>query len=663
MLLNNILIVAVILVLLIALYAYNRYLNVIQDRGPELTDEEEDGFDSQNIDIKYLVQEVSDAFSRKLRQSLEDDNLTKEQLKRRYKMKVELRSSLTRASYGSAKDKRVIINNIKELISASIYDINESNIETIIPFAPDKARPLDKFEILMYLYAREHKELAFMMLMDDYSLTEPVKTEDGYRYKVTKEIISDVYYDVMVNHPDDISIKNFEISFEDKKEIVAQRIYEKYIGFGPIDLLYYTVIDEIDVGVSGVMQDTFSVRSEKKNIPYSYESIWVVYHGLNLQLECIAFDSQDELIRVCDNIYKYDAPFVLSRSEGRVQSTMIDGSRILVVRPPFADSYAFFLRKFDSSPSVKPDKLIIDDNKIIPITLAKWLIKGLRNIGITGGQGTGKSTALKSFMRFIPPEYTIRLQESRFELNPRYAYPDRSIVTFQETATLSAQEGLNVQKKTNGSVNIIGEIATSIQATFLIQTAKVASLFAMFTHHAKTTKDLVEAIADNLLQERLFADKKEAVAACAEILNIDIHLRNVKGNRHLEYIHEVIPLKDIEYPSERLENGEITAIANQMDKALLDAQEYFRRSTDPKLFEVRELVRWVPHYDSEGNELRKGHFELVNLPTAETMAEIRSVLTDKEEAEFLNEMKYLQSISNGEITEEIKAWIQESLSA
>ena len=49
----------------------------------------------------------------------------------------------------------------------------------------------------------------------------------------------------------------------------------------------------------------------------------------------------------------------------------------------------------------------------------------------------------------------IRVQETAFELHLRKIYPTRNILTFRETDTISGQEGLDVQKKTDGSVNII----------------------------------------------------------------------------------------------------------------------------------------------------------------------------------------------------------------
>ena len=193
--------------------------------------------------------------------------------------------------------------------------------------------------------------------------------------------------------------------------------------------------------------------------------------------------------RVVTNIYKYGANKTLSKKTGYVISTMNNGARVVVWQPPFANGYAFIARKFDSTESIAPENLIKGKNNIIPITLMKWFIKGEKTIPITGDQGTGKSTMLKSLIRFINPNFAIRVQEIAAELNLNYCYPNRNIVAFQETEHVKSQEGLNLQKKSSGDVNIIGEVTEAIQANYVIQTSMIASRFTMFTGHHKTAYD------------------------------------------------------------------------------------------------------------------------------------------------------------------------------
>lgn len=650
----------------------------------DLEDEEEETDTVDDYTVKYFVKETANAFTKTLKQNLDEDNYSKEELIKKRQRQSALKGALTKAAYGDPYAKATVKNHIKALLVEDRYQLDENALKKIIPFQkPEKLSSSDKFEILLYYYNRmaadkstpTNKLDGFDQMMKEYDLKAPITVNGEKRYKVTKEIISDVYEDAITNKKSEFLGSDVEITKNDMLDILAQRIFEEYIGLGPVDMLLETSVDEIDAGVSGIPVGAFTIKSEGLEVPFSYESVWVVYKGLNIQLECCSFHSQNELIRVTENIYKYDAPYVMSRSEGRVVSTMIDGSRIVAVRPPFAESYAFFLRKFDSAPSVKPEDIIRQDNAQVAILMMKWLIRGQRNIGITGSQGTGKTTMLKSMIRFIDPALNLRIQELQFELNLRFAYPDRNVITFQETANISAQEGLNLQKKTNGSVNIIGEVANAIQASHIIQTAMVASLFAMFTHHAKTAHDFVEAIANNLLEIGLYKEKKDAVAMTAKVLNIDCHLVNVKGDRHIERITEIIPLSSKAYPSaslvqsfntqaymESLEKSE-NLIEEDMERSLvkyrlaetLDSMEYFKRETDPEFFETRDIVRYFPLLDENGDQLRDksgnplGTFKLVNMPSDGMLEDIRRVLSIDEEKEFNADMELIKQLSDKEV--------------
>jgi AAA ATPase len=67
----------------------------------------------------------------------------------------------------------------------------------------------------------------------------------------------------------------------------------------------------------------------------------------------------------------------------------------------------------------------------------------------------GKTTMLMAMIESIYETMNLRIQETAFELHLRKIYPTRNILSFRETDTISGQEGLDVQKKTDGSVNIV----------------------------------------------------------------------------------------------------------------------------------------------------------------------------------------------------------------
>ena len=71
---------------------------------------------------------------------------------------------------------------------------------------------------------------------------------------------------------------------------------------------------------------------------------------------------------------------------------MKDGSRILVVRPPFPN-HGLFVRKFYIK-NVNLNMLIRDENAHLPINLIKYIVKGGMITSITGQQEAEKPQCL-----------------------------------------------------------------------------------------------------------------------------------------------------------------------------------------------------------------------------------------------------------------------------
>lgn len=571
-------------------------------------------YEDDRYSIQSILSFIKEAFNEILKTNLYELNITKEEFEKRVHNKNQLRKALKNCTYGDINAKNYVKDFIKDILVKS-YNIDENNINNIISFNnPKKLTIQDKFEILLYHLKKTHGHRALEKLILENNLDDPTITDEGISYVITAEQIESIFAkQVFVNR------------FEDKLNILSQRVYQLYKGFGVVDEIRDMRIDGVSGGVSGIpptfheeIDITVSLSIVSK-LPSNYDSVWVFFKGKTIHLPFLSFGSEAELIRVCKNIYRYNYPGQLSESNGYKVNEMKDGSRVVVVRPPFSESWAFFVRKFDSIEKAEIEELIIDNAKEIPIGLIKWLIKGCRVTAITGSQGTGKTTLLMAIIKFISPAFTLRIQEMAFELHLRKIYPERNILTFRETPTISGQEGLDLQKKTDGTVNILGEVATAPVSALMIQIAQVASLFTLFTHHAKTTVDLVKALRNNLLQTGVFTNEKIAEQQVADVINFDIHMnKDITGHRYIERITEVIPVDNIDYP-------EITSTGGDADfyEFFNVAREFFIRMTDRKVFETRDIVV----YDN-------GTYKACSPPSNAQINSIMRNLTTEEQEEF-----------------------------
>lgn len=555
--------------------------------------EEEINVDDKTYTLELMTQFVKRRLDEITKINLYDIGLSEEELKRRKNKKYELKKALKGCTYGDVNDKKYVKELIYDLL-AQEYGVTEMNISKAIPFdIPSLLTAQDKFDILIYMYKQEFGYEALTELIKKYNLAT-LKYIDGETkpsYVITEDEINEIY-----------ETENIALSFQAKLSIVVQRIYQHYKGYSSIDEIRDMNIDGVSGGVSGLPESFLSQVAQvsgdyleqvaEHKVPRACDSIWIFFQGKSIRLAFLSFGTEAELKRVCQNIYKYNNPGQLSDTNGYKINEMKDGSRVVVVRPSMSETWAFFVRKFDVQRSTLEQWFKGEPGSDESIELLKYLVKGARITSITGEQGCGKTTMLMGMIENIYETMNIRVQETAFELHLRRIYPTRNILTFRETETISGQEGLDVQKKTDGSVNIIGEVATDHVAAWMIQAAQVASKFTLFTHHAKTFPNLVTALRNSMLRIGQFNNEKTAEEQVVQVLNFDIHLtKDFRGKRYVERITECIPVEEKnEYT---FDHRNEKTLEGKFDKFFDNATYYFSKSTDKQLYIYRNILEYV----------------------------------------------------------------------
>ena len=579
-------------------------------------------------DKKYTLEKMRDYVKKRLDEitkiNLYDIGLSEEELKRRKNKKYALKKALKGCTYGDVNDKRYVKELISDLLSKE-YGVDETNISKAIPFdVPSLLTAQDKFDIIIYMYKKEFGYEALTELIKRYNLAtlKYLQGESKPSYVITEDEISDIY-----------EKEKLVLSFKDKLEIVVQRIYQHYKGYSSIDEIRDMNIDGVSGGVSGLPESFISQVAQtgttdyieqvsEHKVPRACDSIWIFFQGKSIRLAFLSFGTEAELKRVCQNIYKYNNPGQLSDTNGYKVNEMKDGSRVVVVRPSMSETWAFFVRKFDVKRATVEQWTGDMAGKEKAIELLKYLVKGARITSITGEQGCGKTTLLMGLIENIYETMNLRITEMAFELHLRKVYPTRNILSMRETDTISGQECLDVQKKTDGSVNIIGEVATDPVASWMIQSAQVASKFTLFTHHAKTFPDLVTALRNSMLRAGVFKNEKTAEEQVVQVLNFDIHLqKDFRGRRYIERVTECIPVKDsktydFEYKKEHDMDSKVT-------KFFENATTYFSKVTEQNLYTYQNVLEYVD-----------GEYQLTNKITDQNIHDMRANMDETDAVEF-----------------------------
>ena len=218
------LIIIVIILCGVAYFGYKYYMSLSDVR-------DDDYFLDDYTDLNTLKDKISREFAGMLKDNFREKNMSKKQLEMKQKSKAALRKSLKEAAYGNASAKR----NIKLYIKNMLLDpdmnlgIDEESIDSVIPFGKhDELKSQDKFEILLYIAynlmkdenGQPYKQNGFARIIKDYRLTDPIIVNGERMYDFNNERLDYVFEDV---------IKDYELTFNDKLEILSQRIFEMQI--------------------------------------------------------------------------------------------------------------------------------------------------------------------------------------------------------------------------------------------------------------------------------------------------------------------------------------------------------------------------------------------------------------------------------------------------
>ena len=455
---------------------------------------------------------------------------TPREQREKYRIQVQnLRQALRTCVYGEGGEKAYVKYKIMRVLAEA--DLSGREKAKLLPLHnPERLTPKQKFDVILYRYMKEYGRDGFLRFCEVWNLPGEIEREDGIYYEITSEDVNRIF-----------DREKIVLSDREVMEVICDEVYEGF-GHGVIDRLRDCRLEGISGGVSGIPDQFFrydGVSKESFIGNRSHDSVFVMLRGNTIRLSFLSFGSESELRRVTKTLLRYKALGELSYYNPYLVNDMKDGSRVFACRPPFSESWAFFVRKFDSIEEKKPEDLIKGEGAEMIIQALHYLVGGGLHIAITGAQGSGKTTLLKALVRYINPRYNLRIEESVFELWMRKEFPYRNILTFRETESVSSTEGLDAFRKTDGNCLMMGEVGNIGAAALMIELSQVSEQ-QLFTHHAMTTEKLLGYFRNALLRSGMYSDENMAQAQVEAAF--DIHLlceKDLAGRRYVKEITEI----------------------------------------------------------------------------------------------------------------------------
>lgn len=538
--------------------------------------EQEDN-DENIYSLDYLCDRFKNIISDIINTDPDILNLNKRDLENRRAVKRSLSNAIRKCSQGDVNAKMIVLNRAKYTI-LNIFNINEDVIDHIIPFNnKDLLTAKDKFDILLYLQKRNGNYRMFQSICKKAGLDRLLHDSNGYYYCICDEDISKAYEKMPVS-----------LTFDDKLNILAQRIYEETYGLSVVDQLIMEDIslDSISGGVSGItsydyrfMED--DVFSGSYNKPRTYDSVWVVYKGKPIHLKFLSFKSDEQLRRICKNLAEHGKVGHLTRAEGGAKTHLADGSRVTVFRPDNSLQWAFFVRKFANTSSLELKDLITDKGCRYPIEVIKWAIHGCVNIFFSGDQNSGKTTYTRAAVKEIDRRQAIRTLEADFELYLNNAYADKNILGTRPSERLPFPKLIELLKSSEAHTILFGETASLEHAKHLINLMLAGTKRIITTGHWPSSDELVSYFV-HALGGYGNSNSDDIQAMVSRLIHLDVHcVKENDGHRHIDRITEIIP-----HETEETEPLYKPGIEGHMEKI----SHYLKLLTRKKTYYTRDIV-------------------------------------------------------------------------
>jgi type IV secretion system protein VirB11 len=248
----------------------------------------------------------------------------------------------------------------------------------------------------------------------------------------------------------------------------------------------------------------------------------------------------------------------ISREHPLLSATLPDGARVQVVAPPATrGDLALAIRKH-----VSPDLSLSDyvsagsfadtrrgdvgDRAPIDVELARMLdagdvagmlataVKGRKNILVSGGTSTGKTTFLNALIREIPPHERLILIEDTPELHLGHANAVGLLAARSALgeAQVTADSLLAASLRMRPDRIIVGELRGPEAYTFL-RAVNTGHPGSMTTVHADSAERAIEQIALLVLQTGTRLGREDVHHYVRSTVDVFVQLARTGGRRHV----------------------------------------------------------------------------------------------------------------------------------
>ena len=237
----------------------------------------------------------------------------------------------------------------------------------------------------------------------------------------------------------------------------------------------------------------------------------------------------------------------VDESSPMVDARLPDGSRVNAVLPPVAlDGSMLTIRKFAKDPFTDEDLVAMDTISAPVRDFLEACVRGRRNILISGGTGSGKTTTLNVVSSFLPEEERIITIEDAAELQLHQRHVLR---TESRPANIEGSGAIAIRDLVRNALRmrpdriIVGEVRDGA-ALDMLQAMNTGHDGSLTTIHANSPRDSLSRLETMVLMagvELPVRAIREQVAGAIDLIVQQARLKD--GTRRITAVTEVVGME------------------------------------------------------------------------------------------------------------------------
>jgi len=324
---------------------------------------------------------------------------------------------------------------------------------------------------------------------------------------------------------DDILAKH---AITDRQQLMDTRdaVLDELLGYGPLqELLDRSEISEIMVN--------------------GHQQIFVERKG-RLERTSRSFDSEEHLRAVIDRMVRSSGRRV-DQSSPMVDARLPDGSRLNVVLPPLAvDGPSITIRKFTAQHLTSSDLV---ERGALSSEAADFLAQAVsqrRNIIVSGGTGTGKTTMLNVLSSHIARSERVVTVEDAVELQldmPNIIRLESRPANTEGAGAVTIRDLVRNSLRMRPDRIVVGEVRGA-EALDMLQAMNTGHDGSLSTLHANNPRDAIRRLETMVLLGGVDLPLRAIREQVASAVDLIVQLtRGADGSRFVSSITEVVGLE------------------------------------------------------------------------------------------------------------------------